>query len=74
MEEEEEDDNIWIAERRRLINKSNMSRTDSEAEGNGTVYKNSYASLINDLPPSTSLDEFKQSVSNFADLIRPSET
>ncbi|CAP35029.2 Protein CBG17346 [Caenorhabditis briggsae] len=45
-----------------------IARTDSEAEG--TVYKNSYASLMNELQPSTSFDDFKQSISHITEIFR----
>lgn len=51
---------------------ADIARTDSEADG--TVYKNSYASLMNDLPPTTSFDDFKQSISHLTDIFRSNDT
>ncbi|KAF1747325.1 hypothetical protein GCK72_023787 [Caenorhabditis remanei] len=69
-------DKVQYSELRRIPSVSNLSeqdvddiaRTDSEAEG--TVYKNSYASLMNELQPTTSFDDFKQSITHLTDIFR----
>uniref|UniRef100_A0A8R1I7V7 Uncharacterized protein n=1 Tax=Caenorhabditis japonica TaxID=281687 RepID=A0A8R1I7V7_CAEJA len=54
------------------VHESDITRTDTEPDG--TVYKNSYASLNNDLPPTTSFDDLRQSISNLTNIFRSSDT